>query len=59
MSKTTVNWTRSGEYGMTSTGFMICRYDKLDGTTIWAVFDDEARCVGQFDTQVEAEAAAR
>lgn len=53
-----INWTRNGEYGMTSTGFMICRYEKFDGTT-WAVFDDEARCVGQFETQAEAEAVAR
>ena len=54
----TVRWTRNGEVGMTPAGSMICRQDKLDGRTIWAVFNEWAECVGQYESQAEAVAVA-
>lgn len=51
---TTVNWTASGQTGMTANGWMI----RQSGSG-FLVFDANDRYVGRFDTRADAEEAAR
>ena len=49
-----VQWTNSGQTGMTAAGWMI-----RQTSSGFAVFDADDRYVGRFDTRVAAEEAAR
>lgn len=48
-----INYTKDGSLGMTTDGWMITR-----SASGFSVFDEEARYVGRYASQVEAEIAA-
>jgi hypothetical protein len=56
-TKAHVNWTSTGNLGITWRGWAIVRLVKTTGE--WDVFDDRDRHVGRYATRDEAEAAAR
>ena len=53
-----VNYTRDGSCGFTSSGWMI-RRSEFSATPAWQVFDEECVLVSTWDTRADAEAAAR
>jgi hypothetical protein len=55
---TTVNWTRTGAFGITPSGYEITRGERA-GLDIWHVFAPSGAHVGSYATRDEAVAVAR
>lgn len=58
MSTTTVNWTRTGAFGITPAGYELSRSER-GGGEVWNVFDATGSYVGTYATRAEAVAVAR
>ncbi len=55
---TTVNWTKTGNFGITPRGYSIVRSER-DGAEVWNVFNAFDQYRGTDATRDEAERAAR
>ena len=55
---TTVNWTKTGNYGITPRGYSIVRSER-DGAEVWNVSNAFEQHLGTYSTREQAERAAR
>jgi hypothetical protein len=55
---TTVNWTKTGNYGITPRGYSIVRSER-DGAEVWNVFNAFEQHLGTYSTREQAARAAR
>ena len=57
-TKAYVNWTKTGNFGITPRGYSIVRSER-DGSEVWNVYNAFEQYLGTYGTRDEAARAAR